>query len=288
MNGYEAIVRQAVLRIQSRLDDAPDFRELAAAAYLSPYHFHRLFDAMVGESPRQLARRLRLERAADRLRRTTWPVTRIAIEAGFQTAEGFARSFQSGYEVSPSQFRAGDRRCLGLPTRCGLHFFDGRFTAFNPVHRGGPTMQVQVVELPAQRVGAVRHTGAYWRVGTAFEELAKRCAALGLPVGPSVAAFYDDAETVEEEKLRSIAGVLVDEATDIGDLEEVWLPAGRYLVAEHVGHPSGLPQAWQRVYREHLPAGGHRLRDDITFEIYRRGDHSDPDAMRTELYAPIA
>jgi AraC family transcriptional regulator len=148
-------------------------------------------------------------------------------------------------------------------------------------------MQVEVVELPAQRVGAVRHTGAYWRVGMAFGELAKRCAALGLPVGASVAAFYDDAETVEEEKLRSIAGVLVDASTDIGDLEEVWLPAGRYLVAEHVGHPSGLPQAWQRVYREHIPAGGHTLRDDITFEIYRSGDHSDPDAMRTELYAPI-
>ena len=65
------------------------------------------------------------------------------------------------------------------------------------------------------------------------------------------------------------------------------MPAGRYLVAEHVGHPSGLPQAWQRVYREHIPAAGHKLRDDITFEIYRSGDHSDPDSMRTELYAPI-
>src|SRR4029453_1966712 len=97
MNGYEAIVRQAVLRIQSRLDDVPDFRELAAGAYLSPYPFPRLFDAIVGEPPRELARRLRLERAADRLRRTTWPVNRIALEAGFRTAEGFARSFQSGY-----------------------------------------------------------------------------------------------------------------------------------------------------------------------------------------------
>jgi hypothetical protein len=40
--------------------------------------------------------------------------------------------------------------------------------------------------------------------------------------------------------------------------------------------------------REHIPAGGHTLRDTITFEIYRSGDHSDPDSMRTELYAPIA
>ena len=58
-------------------------------------------------------------------------------------------------------------------------------------------------------------------------------------------------------------------------------------VAEHIGHPSGLPQAWQRVYREHVPAGGHRLRDGIAFEIYSSGDHADPDSMRTELCTPI-
>jgi len=286
--GYEAIVRRAVLEIQRRLNHSPDFRELAAAAYLSPYHFHRLFDAIVGESPRMLTRRLRLERAADRLRHTAWPVDRIAREAGYRSSEGFARSFLAEFEQSPTAFRASTRRCLGLRTRCGVHYIDGRFTAFNPVHRGGPGMQIKTVTLPAQRLGAVRHTGAYWRVGAAFEELARRTGSLGLPAdAPMVAAFYDDAETVPEAELRAIAGVIVAEGTDIGDLEEAWLPAGRYLVAEHAGHPSGLPQAWQRVYREHVPAGGHRLRDGITFEIYRGGDHADPDSMRTDLYLPI-
>jgi AraC family transcriptional regulator len=285
--GYETIVRRAVLQIQRRLNDSPDFRELAAAAYMSPFHFHRLFDAMVGESPRMLTRRLRLERAADRLRHTAWPVDRVAREAGYRSPEGFARSFLAEFEQSPTAFRASTRRCLGLRTRCGVHYIDGRFTAFNPVHRGGPAMQVQIVTLPAQRVGAVPHAGAYWRVGAAFEELARRTASLDRPAGaPMVAAFYDDPESVPEAELRSIAGVIVA-LTDIGDLEEAWLPAGRYLVAEHIGHPSGLPQAWQRVYREHVPAGGHRLRDGITFEIYRSGDHTDPDSMRTELCTPI-
>src|SRR5262249_515943 len=118
--------------------------------------------------------------------------------------------------------------------------------------------------------------------------LGKRTASLGLTDAPMVAAFYDDPETVPEAELRAIAGVLVGEGTGIGDLEEVWLPAGRYLVAEHVGHPSGLPEAWDRVYREHIPARGHSSREGTRFEVYRSGDHSDPDAMRTQLYAPIA
>ena len=53
---YEGLVRQTVAEIQRRLDDPPDFRELAGSAFVSPYHFHRIFHAMVGESARELAR----------------------------------------------------------------------------------------------------------------------------------------------------------------------------------------------------------------------------------------
>jgi DNA gyrase inhibitor GyrI len=54
-----------------------------------------------------------------------------------------------------------------------------------------------------------------------------------------------------------------------------------------VGHPSGLPQAWERLYREHIPDGGHQLRDEITFEVYVTQDHSAPESVQTDLCAPI-
>jgi len=76
--GYEQMVRDTVAEIQRRIDNPPDFRQLAANAFLSAYHFHRIFDAMVGESPRELARRLRLERAAHRLRDTDSAILEIA------------------------------------------------------------------------------------------------------------------------------------------------------------------------------------------------------------------
>ena len=108
-------------------------------------------------------------------------------------------------------------------------------------------MKVETVELSRQRVAAVQHVGAYWQIGKAFGSLMPKAGALGL-AGPGVAAFYDDAETVPEEQLRSIAGLLVPADADIGDLEEVWLPGGRFLRAEYLGHPSGLPQAWLVIF----------------------------------------
>src|SRR5262245_55154987 len=103
--GYEDLVRQTVDEIERRLDDPPDFRELAASAFVSPYHFHRMFGALVGESPRELARRLRLERAAVRLRHTQTPIGEVANEAGYLAPEAFTKSFQAAYGVSPSAFR---------------------------------------------------------------------------------------------------------------------------------------------------------------------------------------
>src|SRR5215831_15074390 len=110
---YEAMVRATVAEIQRRLDDPPGFRELAEAAYLSPYHFHRIFRAMVGESPKELVRRLRLERSAHRLLHTETPISDIAVEAGYDSQQAFAKAFQVEYGATPSTFRT---QGMGTPS----------------------------------------------------------------------------------------------------------------------------------------------------------------------------
>src|SRR6185503_12733393 len=215
---YEAMVRRTVAEIESRLDDPPGFRELADRAFLSPYHFHRIFRAMVGESPKELVRRLRLERAAYRLRHGTGAVVDIAVEAGYESQQAFAKAFQAGYEATPSAFRTEGSDCH-LPCPSRIHYVDGGFTSFYLVHRGGLDMRIDVTDMLDQRLAAVRHVGAYWAIGKAFGELRTRADALGLR-GSAVAVFYDDPDTVAEADLRSLAGLMVSSLVAIGDLEE--------------------------------------------------------------------
>src|SRR6185503_18854351 len=132
---YEAMVRRTVAEIESRLDDPPGFRELADRAYLSPYHFHRIFRAMVGESPKELVRRLRLERAAYRLRHGTDAVVDIAVQAGYESQQAFAKAFQADYAAAPTAYRTGDGSHQ-LPSASRIHYVDGGFTSFYLVHRG--------------------------------------------------------------------------------------------------------------------------------------------------------
>jgi AraC family transcriptional regulator len=75
------------------LDDELSLPELAGVANFSACHFHRVFRALTGEGVAEHVRRLRLERAAARLRNTSTSILEIALESGYQAHESFTRAF---------------------------------------------------------------------------------------------------------------------------------------------------------------------------------------------------
>src|SRR5688572_22688291 len=128
---YELAVQKAVEQVAQGLDGALDLQALARAAALSPFHFHRVFRGMIGETPLELHRRLRLERSAWQLLHEDTPVTAVAFAAGYETHESFTRAFKTHYSCSPSEFRQSRRAerdsCAGpfrveLASRSGIHF----------------------------------------------------------------------------------------------------------------------------------------------------------------------
>ncbi|PYT31427.1 MAG: AraC family transcriptional regulator [Acidobacteria bacterium] len=79
--------------------------EVARAACLSPFHFHRLFKTAFGETPHEYATRRRLEKAVRLLGETDEPVTEISFETGFQNPASFSTLFRSRMGMSPREFR---------------------------------------------------------------------------------------------------------------------------------------------------------------------------------------
>lgn len=88
---YAARMNRVVDHIQKHLDDPLDLEQLAAIACFSPFHFHRLFSAWMGETIQAFVQRLRLERAAAELvfdlRKS---ITAIALDCGFSGSSAFA------------------------------------------------------------------------------------------------------------------------------------------------------------------------------------------------------
>ena len=99
---YQRAVQHAAELIVHRLDEALDLEPLAREAALSPFHFDRVFRGMLGETPLELHRRLRMERAAWTLLSGNRSVTAIAFDAGYETHETFTRAFRTRCGCSPS------------------------------------------------------------------------------------------------------------------------------------------------------------------------------------------
>ena len=81
--------------------------DLATIANLSRFHFIRVFRQVTGVSPHQFIIGRRLRAAAERLRTTADPITRVALETGFNDVSNFNRTFRRAFGMSPRRWRAG-------------------------------------------------------------------------------------------------------------------------------------------------------------------------------------
>jgi AraC family transcriptional regulator len=298
---YELAVQRAVDQVVTELDRALDLRALARGAALSPFHFHRVFRGLLGETPLELHRRLRMERAAWDLRHRDVAVTSIAFAAGYETHESFTRAFRARYLRSPSEFRQGksahDASCgapipIELAAPSGIHFpidpsavFSLRFT------EGASNMHVELKEMPELRVATISHVGPYNRISEAFARLGPIAASAGLlETRPTMLAIYhDDPESTTPADLRSDAAIVVSrEAKLPADLGEQRVPGGRYACTTHVGPYEQLGDVWARFLGDWLPRSNERARDGVSFEIYRNTPADVPkEKLVTELYVPL-
>ena len=83
--------------------------EIASSAYLSEYHFARLFKQITGVTPHVYLANVRLERARKLLADTALPISEIASMVGYQSQSHFSKMFRSVTGVTPRAYREAAR-----------------------------------------------------------------------------------------------------------------------------------------------------------------------------------
>src|SRR5205807_10237597 len=102
---YIKRILKVLVYIEEHIEGEMTMSELAKLSCYSPFHFHRIFQSIVGETVYQYTKRLRLERAARRLRNTVKPVTEIALDASYDTPSAFTKAFKLYMGTSPRSYR---------------------------------------------------------------------------------------------------------------------------------------------------------------------------------------
>lgn len=303
---YASRIHRVQDHIERHLGEELRLEELARVACFSPFHFHRIYAAMTGETVREFVARLRLERAASALlRQPDRSVTEIALDAGFGGSAAFARAFRAAYGVTATHFRKmgkplrkpgeetagaqGYGREVGAPDGPAAAREDATVNA----KRKKAADEIRVADLPAFTVAYVRHVGPYAGKGEVFEGMFGRLGQWAGPrglIGPDtrwMAIYHDDPDVTPEEKLRVSACLSVPPGTaGVRDVSVMEIPAGKCAVGRFtIREQADYAAVWDWLMGEWLPQSGWQPDDRPCYERYL----SPPGAPESivELVQPV-
>ncbi len=285
---YQERILRACREIEQRLDEDIPLDELARLAHFSPFHFHRIFRGFTGETVREHARRLRLERAAHRLTRGDDDILTIALDSGYDSHEAFTRAFARRFGEPPSVFRSERRAILAPAPAPGAPDAPG-----NPQQRS-QAMEIRIATLPARHVAYVRHVGPYNQVGDAWKALMKwgwSKMMFGKP--DTFGLCYDDADVTDASHCRYDACIVVDEKTKPkAPVALQDLPAASFAVATHNGPYDRISETYAALFAavasREIAGRRWRLGDPPSLEKYLNDPRkTKPEDLVTEVMVHV-
>ena len=279
---YHEQINRALHYIQENIDTKLTLDMIAKEAFLSVYHFHRIFTAFVGESIGEYISRIRLEKAAFRLNSSCDEITLIALDAGYETPAAFTRAFKKHFRMSPLEFRG--KNSFANPGKSSSNIIKIREVI---------KMKPEFRTIKDIDVIYVRKTGAYQKAATsAWESICKFAYSRKLISKESqmLSISYDDPKITEADKLRYEACISIDKPVKPeGEVGTQTIKGGIYAVFLHKGPYENLHETYTGIFSGWLPESGEKLRDLPCIEHYLNRDphKTKPENLRTEILVPV-
>ena len=261
---------RAASLLSGRLDDPPSLAELASAAAVSPFHFHRIWRALTRETVGQTILRLRMEASQELLRVKDASVTETATAIGFGTPQSFARAFRRHTGRTPSEHR-NSQSSVAKKDAADMKV---------AVDRRGEIMVV-VLRREGKAYTDLNATfGEVWSWAEATDTLQHLQGIYGIPL--------DDPASVPVDKLRYDAGLALGVTSAPEPFRVLRLPAGEFACLRHFGSYDGLEAATQYVVSEWLLSSGREPADFPVFHNFINDPDQTPvDELITDILLPL-
>jgi len=303
-NEYLKRVNRVLDFIQSNYHQVLTLESLAELANFSPYHFHRIFKGMVGESLYKYIQRIRMEKAAHAVQFSCHKsITEIALECGFSNSSVFARIFKEYFSMSASQWRDGGHEAFSknwqvLSNNRIPPGKQWQVSQVSPLYIDPVTshakweicmmdqskLNVEVKALPETTVAYIRHIGPFvgqqatW--ASLFQQLNQWAASRNLLKCPGTdyfTVFRDDVSITEFSKFKCDLSISVPAGTKAEGVVGVsTISVGQYAVAQFEIDANEYQHAWELVYSHWLPNSGFQPSGDFCFERYLNDPNMHP------------
>lgn len=276
MNGWTEGIQNAVQYIEDNLTEDLQIENIAAKAYVSAFHFQRIFSVLCGFTVSEYIRMRRLTLAAQELSLSDGKVIDIAIKYGYDSHDSFTRAFTKFHGISPKAAKQKGAKLKSFaPLRIQLTL------------KGGTMMEYKIVEKAAFTImGRAR----MFSTDTSYQEIPK---------------FWDEHyRTGGGEFVGGMFGVCMDSdeknfeyliADNYNPCLEIpaccvtrEIPAGTWAVFPCKGAlPKALQDVNTKIWSEWLPnCKEYRLSGNYNIEMYTPPAEKSEDTY-SEIWVPV-
>ena len=280
---YLESINKAIAFIESNSTTDIQLKDIATQANLSQYHFHRVFKSLTGDTTKNFLTRLRLEKAALKLKHSQNDIGQIAFDCGYQNHETFTRAFKDYFGLSPIEYR---NSILELTSNKQYEYRKENID-LNSLNVQGPIIKT----IPDLHLAYIRHTGSYDKVGSSFQKLMFWAAShLVLKFKPvTIGIVHDNPDLTEEQHIRFDACVLVSkEIKPSGEIGYKKIEGGKFAVFTYKGAYEGFYPVYDYIYNVCLFDNKFDLADKPALEWYIKSPpFYKPENFVTDFYVPI-
>lgn len=274
---YIARTNAAIDHIVNNLSSDLKLEEIAQVAQFSPFHFHRIFRSLLGETLNQFVKRVRLERALYLMSHSPkLTLTEIALDCGFSSSSDFSRNFKTKFGKSPSNFDLQELRTtnrqefLSIPASGESSHNLERL----PVNENPDGFRVELRELSARNVAYIRVLDPFASnaVHAASQRLVSWAEQRGLAGGSWLGYMWEDPEITATKDCRyDVAVVLESESNTVLPDGEVGCHQFPAMQIAEIAIKGGIElemRAIDWLFRTWLPQSGYVPDEQPAFEAW--------------------
>ena len=275
---YKERMNRITEYINTNLDTKIDLKKLAELSHLSPFHFHRISRALLGEPIGTYIARMRMETAAKLLCFSSSSIEHIAYSVGFESPSSLSKKFKAHFGVSPSAYRNSKKEPIKKTT-----LMKQELNIKKP----------KIIEVEDMKCLYYRMQGAYqtldyagawnklWAQVKTQKLFTKGIKLFGLP--------YDNPNVTDADKLRYDACLIIHkDAQSHGDVGVKILKGGKYAMFLYQGSYTNFAEVYNYMFEEWLINTNYELRDEPVRERYiSHPDRVEEHKLKTEFYIPI-
>jgi len=271
--------------IDNHLASNLSLNNVSEIAYFSPFHFHRVFKFITGETLNEYITRQRIEKSALDLLHKNISISEISHKFGYSDNSSFSKTFKKYYGISPTEFkkqnpnRHSKIRQINSKNGQAYHNYEKYICVIDKlINWIRMNAEIEIREMPKMDLAYVTSIGPQ-NLEIAYGKLMRWAIPQGLMNDQTKMAtiYHDSFKVTEASKVRMSAAIMLSKpAKTEGEIGLTSIEAGKCIVGRFEIGLNEFEKSWTGLFLW-MNENGYKKADRNPFEIYHNNFNEHPE-----------